>query len=68
MINLEMEEGQRQMLIMALAHLAVERPGWDRTLNELAMKIDNVKEGRAQLYDDFKRLHKEQLEYKKWVG
>jgi hypothetical protein len=54
--TLELEEGERQALLMALAHLAVERPGWDDMLNRIAVRIDNVKDGRAAMYDEFRAL------------
>lgn len=52
--NLPLSEGQRQMVLMALAHLAVERPGWDYSLSEIALQIDNP---GPELYKEFKRLH-----------
>jgi len=36
----EFDESQRQAILMALAHLAVERPGWDYMLGEIAKKMD----------------------------
>jgi hypothetical protein len=53
-VRLELEEGERQMLVMALAHLSVERPGWDDALNRIAVRIDNMKDGRAVMYDEFR--------------
>jgi hypothetical protein len=53
------DESQRQLLLMALAHLAVERPGFDCALREIADKMDNP---GPQLYLDFKRLHSEQID------
>jgi len=55
---LELNEGDRQMVLMALAHLSVERPGWDDALNTLALQIDNQSDGRALMYDDFRTLHR----------
>lgn len=54
-------EGDRQLTLMALAHLAVERPGFDYALNLLACRIDNVENGRAKLYDQFKALHEKAI-------
>jgi len=54
--TLELEEGERQALLLALAHLSVERPGWDHMLNEIARRIDNVAGDRAKLYDQFRAL------------
>jgi len=56
MIALLLDEGERQMLLLALAHLANERPGWDDTLNRIALRIDNVGGRRATMYDQFKTL------------
>ncbi len=39
---------------MALAHLAIEYPGWDYLLALIAAKMDN--EG-CPMYSEFKRLH-----------
>ena len=56
-VTLELDEGDRQLVLMALAHLSVERPGWDDALHRIAMKIDNDAVGRPQMYDDFRKLH-----------
>lgn len=50
-MNIEISEEERQMVLLALGHLARERPGWDYALNEIAKKMDNVHEGRAVAYD-----------------
>lgn len=55
-MQVELEEGERQMCLLALAKLAVERPGWDYALNRLALKMDNAKDGRAVMFDQFKVL------------
>lgn len=48
---------------MALAHLAVERPGWDGALAEIADPIDRPSEARhLELFETFKRLHVAELE------
>lgn len=60
--DLNIDEGQRQMLLMALAHLAVERPGWDYACSEIAKPIDNATpEGRPRLYDRFRAMHSEDV-------
>jgi hypothetical protein len=51
------DEEQRQLVLMALAHLAVERPGFDQALSKIAMKMDNLFEGKPELYGRFKELH-----------
>lgn len=49
---IEIDEGQRQMVLLALAHLSVERPGWNTALREIATKMDD---NRAS-YEVFRRL------------
>lgn len=44
------EEGQRQMILQALAMMAVDRPGWDYAANEIAKLMDNVVDDKAQTY------------------
>jgi hypothetical protein len=56
---LQIEEEERQVLLLALAHLANERPGWDDMLNRIALRIDNEDSkhpGRAAMYDALKTL------------
>lgn len=56
MMTLELTESDRQMLLLALAHLSLERPGWDYALNALALQVDNERDGRALMYDEFRAL------------
>jgi hypothetical protein len=35
-----LDEADRQMLLLALARLSIERPGWDHALNLLALQFD----------------------------
>lgn len=54
------EEGERQVVLLALAHLANERPGWDSMLNRIALRIDNEDPkhpGRAAMYDALKHVY-----------
>ena len=58
--DLKLDEGERQVVLLALAHLANERPGWDDMLNRVALRIDNEDPkhpGRAVMYDAFKTVH-----------
>jgi len=59
--TLDLDEGERQALLMALAHLAVERQGWDDMLNRVAVRIDNVLDGRAAMYDEFRSLRRHEI-------
>jgi hypothetical protein len=56
-ITVTISEEERQATLLALAHLSVERPGWDSFLNQIACRLDNVKDKRAQMYDEFRQLH-----------
>ena len=51
---LQLDESERQLLLMALAHLANERPGFDHALTAIAQRIDNP---GPQMYNEFKRLN-----------
>jgi len=57
-VTIEITEEERQMALLAFAHLA--RPGWDWALAQLALKMDNrVGEGEAarpEMFDQFKAL------------
>ena len=44
------DESQRQAVLLALAHLTVERPGWEFMLTEIAKKMDNVIGDVPELY------------------
>lgn len=56
--EVRLEEGQRQATLMALAHLAVERPGWKQMLSEIALKMDNRDaHGAPELFTKFIALH-----------
>jgi hypothetical protein len=53
--TITIDEGQRQLVIMALAHLAVGRPGWNTALAEIALLMDNKdNEGRPAMFEKFK--------------
>lgn len=58
-MQIEIEEGERQLMLMALAYLSLIRPGFDFALNNLALKMDNNKAGRGVLYDAFRRIELE---------
>lgn len=49
---------QSDMVLMALAHLSVERPGWDYALRQVAAMLDEkLSDGRLRMFEDFKRMH-----------
>jgi hypothetical protein len=40
-MTITLDESQRQMILLAMAHLAVERPGWKMALEETARIMDD---------------------------
>jgi hypothetical protein len=58
-ITVTLNESQRQAVLMALAHLAIERPGWrPACLEPIALLMDNqLPDGRPQLFTEFLKLH-----------
>ncbi len=51
-MNVELTEEERQGILLAIAHLAVERPGWHRGfLSPIADKLC----GR-DMYEEFRRM------------
>jgi hypothetical protein len=40
-MTIEIDESQRQMILLALAHLAIERPGWKYACGETAKVMDD---------------------------
>jgi hypothetical protein len=56
--DIQIDEGQRQMMLLALAKLSIERPGWLTAIEELALKMDNrTADGKPELLHEFRRLH-----------
>jgi hypothetical protein len=51
MINVELEETDRQAVLLALAHLTIDRPGWTWMLGEIAEKF----KGR-DMFEKFREL------------
>lgn len=51
-----LNEADRQTVLLALARLSVERPGWEDYLHTLALQIDSQRDGRALMFDDFRAL------------
>lgn len=56
-LTYNIEEGQRQMILLAIAELALSRPGWDWTLGELA----KVFSGEA-MFVEFKRVNADRVQ------
>ena len=55
-MNFEIEEEQRQMVLLAIAELALSRPGWDWTLGELAKLLHG-----EEMFAEFKRLNADRV-------
>ena len=52
-MTIEITESQRQMILLALAHLAIERPGWKFATSEAAKTMDVQPAGEPLLYTKF---------------
>ena len=50
-MKFELTEDKRQALILAAAHLAIERPGWDDYLSRIAKDLGD---GGLDMYNVFK--------------
>lgn len=58
-------EDERQLVLLALAVLSLQSPGFDDALNRIAARIDTVKDDRAVMYDEFRRCRSD--EPAKWI-
>lgn len=59
----EIEEGDRQMILLAIAELALSRPGWDWTLGRLAELLSTsatAADGRL-MFEEFKRCNADRV-------
>jgi hypothetical protein len=56
-----LDSGDVQLVMLALAQLALRRPGWDYALRQLAEKIEPVI--GPGLYDEFKSIHARQASH-----
>ena len=50
------EEGDRQIMLLALAELALSRPGFDYALREIAKQLNG-----AEMFAEFKRLNTDRV-------
>jgi hypothetical protein len=60
-ITIVLQEEERQLTLMALAALSIERPGFDDALNRVALKMDDAdcegEAARAEMYDAFRSFY-----------
>jgi len=54
-VALELDESDRQIVLLALAVLSLRSPGLDYALNRVACRIDSMKGDRAETYEAFRR-------------
>jgi len=59
--TLQIDEGQRQMILLALAELSISRPGWDMALRNIARQIDNPTPEGPQMFCEFKHLNADRV-------
>jgi hypothetical protein len=55
-MQFDLEEDQRQMVVLAIAELALSRPGWDEALGEIAEQF-----GAREMFEDFKRINADRV-------
>jgi hypothetical protein len=55
-VNFDIDEEQRQMILLAIAELALSRPGWDWTLGETAKVFSG-----EEMFAEFKRLNADRV-------
>lgn len=57
-MTVEITEGDRQVILLALAELSIARPGWVNMLGEIALKMDNKRaDGNAEMFENFRENH-----------
>jgi hypothetical protein len=63
-VTLVLTESDRQLVLMALAALSLEKPEWDEDLNRLALRFENAHGDppRAGLYDELRKMRAAALE------
>lgn len=59
--TITIDEGERQAILLALAHTTVERPGWEYMYTEIAKKMDNVVGGVPEMYTQFLALRRRRV-------
>jgi hypothetical protein len=58
-VTLDLDESDRQLVVLALAVLSLRCPGFDDAINRIAARIDEAERGRAKLYDELRRLRED---------
>lgn len=56
-MTFEIEEEDRQMILLAIAELAADRPGWEETLRRLAGELRG-----GEMFDKFRALRVQRRE------
>lgn len=55
--TITIDEGQRQAILLAIAHLGIARPGLDMILSELALLMDNkLPDGQPQMFRELQAI------------
>lgn len=55
--QVSIDESDRQAILLALAKLSLERPGWLDMLTRIACKMDNNANGKAEMLEQFRKIH-----------
>ena len=59
-MTIKYDEPDRHLIILALAHLAVEQPGLDAALTRIAQRCGRGGHG-IEVFNDYKFLHRDEL-------
>lgn len=57
-MTIELAEDQRQLTLLALATLCLERPGFDYALGEVAKQLHGL-----DMYNEFKKLNADKAQF-----
>jgi hypothetical protein len=55
--TVQVDEAQRQLIVLALAHLSLKRPGWTFATNEAAQRFPNG----AKLHEQFRQIEDDEM-------
>jgi hypothetical protein len=65
MHEIKLDDGQRQMILTAMALLAIKRPGWQHALSDIALLMDNpLPDGRPQIFSEMQKFNRGPIQLK----
>jgi len=56
--TIKLDDGQRQMILKAMAMLSLKYPGWHRALSDIALLMDNERQdGKPEMFYEFRKFN-----------